>query len=87
MFFTERPLVYKRSASPWGHTMLPHLVSLLYKIKMNYFLSSILVIFILFFFFFQLMSPSANSSTGGSQKDFTNELRNAIRNANANIDV
>lgn len=33
------------------------------------------------------MSPSANSSTGGSQKDFTNELRNAIRNANANIDV
>lgn len=36
-FFTERPLVYKRSASPWGHTMLPHLVSLLYKTKMNLF--------------------------------------------------
>lgn len=54
-----RPLLYKRSASPWGHAMLPHL----------------------------LMSPPANSSTGGSQKDFSNELRNAIRNANANIDV
>lgn len=54
----ERPLLYKRSASPWGHAMLPHL----------------------------LMSPPANSSTG-SQKDFSNELRSAIQNANANIDV
>ncbi|KAI5679848.1 hypothetical protein M9H77_01075 [Catharanthus roseus] len=55
---SERPVLYRKSASPWVQGMLPHM----------------------------LMTPAANASTG-PQKDFSSELRQAIRNANASSDA